>query len=108
MNYFVDIGVYETLVITSEKEKITENEMTQVFPNPFTSEVIVAFNLKEYQLVKIFILDSHGNLITEFMNTPLIQGRHTYQFSIPGNLSNTPADGVYYLELIKGQREETI
>jgi hypothetical protein len=107
MNYYIDIGAYETLVITSEEEFNSPAEITNVFPNPFQSEVSITITLNEPQDVRIWILDIKGQEITELENSFLASGSFHYQWS-PGNSPGMNCrDGIYYLNIEKGPIVET-
>jgi predicted outer membrane repeat protein len=108
MNYYIDIGAYETLVITSDPEFNSNTEGIFVFPNPFESEVNISFFLSESQPVKIFIIDSNGSIITRSVNTNLISGHHQFHFTIHDKETAKNTDGLYYLIIRIGQKEQTL
>jgi predicted outer membrane repeat protein len=107
MNYYVDIGAYETLVITSEMEKSDITGRTTVSPNPFSSEVKIDFCLDETTPVQIILLNAHGMVLRQLEKAVLSPGRHQYKWNIRSKDSNESADGFFILKIVRVQQEET-
>jgi hypothetical protein len=107
MNYNVDIGAYETLVITSEMETSDKTGLSSVSPNPFRSEVNIEFYLDENTPVQITLCNSLGMVLRQLENAVLSPGHHQYKWNIGNKDSNEFADGLFIVKIVRGQKEET-
>jgi predicted outer membrane repeat protein len=107
MNYYIDIGAYETLVITSEEELFSQNDVTNVFPNPFRSEVNITFTFKEPQNIIIWIVNTKGQVVEELENSFLTSGSYQYDWSPGDNQGINCSTGIYYLKIKKDKIVET-
>jgi hypothetical protein len=92
--------------ITNEVEFNIQEDITNVFPNPFNSEVNIAFTLQDPQYVRIWIIDSKGQVVDELENSLLLSGSWNYQWS-PLDKHDISRNGTYFLNIIKGQKVET-
>jgi predicted outer membrane repeat protein len=108
MNYYIDIGAYETLVITGEQETLSETGRIKVFPNPFASEVNIFFNIEETQFVQILIIDARGNVVRELENSLISPEFYQSQWRIDDESATKLPTGVYYLKVSRGQNNETL
>ena len=70
------------------------NIICEAFPNPFTNQVKIRFNLDKSSNVKLSIFDNLGNLVTVLNNGVLESGEKVFNFS-PTGLSK----GIYYYKL---------
>ncbi len=92
---------------TSQVEFNVQNNETNVFPNPFQSEVNVTFTLSQPEVVRIIIVDTQGKVVDKIEDAMLPSGTHHYQW-FPDVKSNTGTDnGIYFLNIIKGQNLES-
>ena len=62
-------------------QKLMIMMFTNVFPNPFKSEVNITFTLQDPQYVRIWIMDSKGQVVDELENSLLLSGSFYYQWS---------------------------
>ncbi len=93
--------------ITNEQEIHSMNGATNVFPNPFQSEVNIAFTLDEPMEVKVWITDINGRLVTELENKFLSSGTYQYKWTVINNSGKINRDGIYFLNIGKGPMVET-
>jgi len=107
MNYYLDIGAYETLVITSNPEFNSNTEGIFVFPNPFESEVNITFKLMEPHAIRVWIMDSKGRMVNELENSVLVSGSYQYHWAVGNSPGMTGRDGIYFLNIKKGTSIET-
>jgi hypothetical protein len=107
MNYYVDIGAYETLVITADKEVPERALQAAVYPNPFQSLVTVEFCLDEAVPVQVFLLDEDGRTVQQLMNTVLSPGHQRFEFEMGRITEGLPDSGVYFLEIRSGNKTES-
>lgn len=91
---------------TSQQEFNVQNGETNVFPNPFQSLLNISFKLNEPQVVRIIIADTQGRVVDEIVDGMLASGTHQYQW-FPDVKSNAGTDnGIYFLNINKGQNTE--
>jgi predicted outer membrane repeat protein len=107
MNSFIDIGAYETLVITGDNEMNLDENLIQIFPNPFGSEVNISFSIGEPQQVTITLLNAKGSLIKLIVNSHLTPGEHLYRIDNPDLDKNEYTAGMYYLQFSFGRKDIT-
>jgi len=102
-------GVYERSldVISSIAEK--NNEQTDFdlrnYPNPFSSETIISFSIKESSHVNISVYDVSGRLVSELLNGPVGEGYHEMIWSPSLNVSGK---GIYFCKLNLEGKSQTI
>ncbi len=58
------------------------------YPNPFSSEATLTYNIPEDGIVKLNVYNAIGELVTELLNETQVSGRHSVVFST-GNLSES-------------------
>jgi len=71
----------------------TEEEM-RVYPNPTTGEFTVDFNVKESGMVKLYIMDLNGNVLSKVLDKNMPAGKYTYNSNI-----NNVSSGIYFTTL---------
>ncbi len=72
------------------------------YPNPFTGETTIQFNLPESSYVSLVIYDGMGRLVRTVANEQMPAGDHKYLFA-----TNNLAPGIYYCNIKAGGRYET-
>ncbi len=79
-----------------EEYKNTHEEFTlyQNYPNPFTGETSIHFNLNKQQAVRIEVFNTSGQLLDVVLDENLGSGRHNIKWHPDGN-----APGIYILKL---------
>ncbi len=92
---------------TYESETIDQVDLTNVFPNPFHSDVNITFTLQDPRYVRIWIMDSKGQVVDELENFTLSSGTFYYKWSPENKKGINSSDGTYFLNIIKGQKVET-
>jgi predicted outer membrane repeat protein len=107
MNYYIDIGAYETLVMTSARENEFLEDGIYVYPNPFQSEVNIAFTVLKSEKVSIWLLNAKGQMVKELKNSTLPPGSYCYQFSTADFKGIKYLDSTCYLKIIKGKSVQT-
>lgn len=75
------------------KVDLVSNEL-QVYPNPTQGNINVGFNIPEFQLVRISLLDLNGKIVARLWNRDMDAGN--YNFNFP--LASVPA-GMYLLQV---------
>lgn len=72
------------------------------YPNPFTGETTIQFELAQPDKISLNIYDNSGRLVRAVANGPMGSGTHTYLFAT----NDLPA-GVYYCRLFTSSGSET-
>ncbi len=83
---------------TTEIEETTVIEQQynlRNYPNPFSNNTIISFQLSKPNNVKLQIFDISGNMIQEVVNQHQDKGNYQYEFNTSGNYS-----GIYFCRLI--------
>ncbi|MCU0346426.1 MAG: DUF4331 family protein [Saprospiraceae bacterium] len=79
------------------------------FPNPFTNETTIHYEVAEAGNVSIQVFDMNGKLVSNLVNAPMDKGRHTTQFDasslLPGvyfaKAKNANGDLLQVLKMVK-------
>ncbi|RFC55701.1 T9SS type A sorting domain-containing protein [Brumimicrobium aurantiacum] len=85
-----------------ENNELSNLNVTQNFPNPFSTETTVQFNLKEAADVSYSVVDMTGKVMLNVNEGNTIAGDH--QITIDGS---SFANGVYYLNITAGESNVT-
>ncbi len=84
-----------------DANNFTDNSisMSENYPNPFIANTNFSVSVAASKMVKLYVVDIHGNVVTNLLNKKLAPG--DYSFSWNGNNSNGSAcaPGTYYLVL---------
>lgn len=75
-------------------------------PNPFTSSVVLAFELESRERVTIDIFDLSGRLVRGFLAGSFPAGVHEFRWSGRNSLGQMTTNGVYFARLKTGTRSE--
>ena len=96
-------SIHPVGALTTVEAIAIENSFVNVFPNPFSSNATIALSLDEKSKVSITLFNVLGERIEEVVNTELVQGAHTF------NYSNTQIpSGVYILKVRVDEEEQVI
>jgi aminopeptidase N len=77
---------------------MSENQLMQNYPNPFSENTIIEFYLKKSQHARVCIYDQLGNKLFILTDKVYTKGKHHISFN-NGMLS----DGIYYYRLISDE-----
>lgn len=95
-----DHGIYRKKIEIKELE-ISDNSISQNFPNPFNSETVIHYRLQQNSLVTIKIYDLLGREVTTLVNEAKNKGR--YEVNLNGkNL----ASGIYFYRITTNNYSE--
>ncbi len=97
---FNNISKIEAVEFTVEESQVnienTKNENSIIcFPNPFTKNTTIEFNLPQTQKVKLEIYDIRGVKINTLINNELEKGNHQITFE-----NNNLQEGIYFVKLV--------
>lgn len=100
MLYFVQYTLGNTIVGISENEEMNNKIMLNAFPNPFSSNTQIFYELTDNVTVSIAVYDVLGNKIETLLNNELqTSGNHSLNFNAKDH-----AKGVYLVAVkIDGQ-----
>jgi len=100
-NTFIETIIPVTLTVNSDisvKEYIVDDQVL-IFPNPFSHETSIYFNLKNNQAVNLAIYDAQGKKVKTLINQELPGGNHHINWDgYEDNLHKMP-NGIYYCRL---------
>jgi predicted outer membrane repeat protein len=101
---FVDMGAYEVDFGTGIKPHAFQpnTDWHSVYPNPFTDQAVLSYELDSKTKVEINLYNSSGELIQTMLSEQQEAGKQELQFS-SGNL---PA-GVYFYRIITDTKQAT-
>lgn len=86
-----------------EEKQQVPSITTQIYPNPFNSEITIGFKLPDAVSVKIDIYDSSGHRIRMLLEKDLPSGHHTVNWDGTDNLGNRVKSGVYFCRIQAGR-----
>jgi len=81
-------------------EKIVDNTLLFNYPNPFSTETTINFNLKSETYTTLIISDLKGEIISTIVDKKLSAGFNSVNFNAE-NLTN----GIYFCKLITPEKE---
>ena len=88
----------------NEPVPAVEQELLQVYPNPFSTQLTLEFSITEFARVKLEIYDLQGRVVTMLADARYTPGTHTLSWDVSGNSQSRLADGIYLarMEVISG------
>ncbi len=102
------VWVYDTTYITilPEKEK-EDDKMIHIYPNPFSHQLHINYQLFEKAIVNIDILNISGKLITTLTNKTQLQGKYEEIWNGKDKNGNKVNSGLYLIRLQLGGKVYT-
>jgi len=88
----------EVIILSGFGQVSSENLNISIFPNPFTTQTNVQYNLNESSMVQIDVYDINGRTVAHVDNSMQAAGNHNYIF----NGSNP---GIYFVKMIVGGQQ---
>ncbi|MDD2611848.1 MAG: T9SS type A sorting domain-containing protein, partial [Bacteroidales bacterium] len=73
---------------------------TKCYPNPFSSEITISYNVPEEGRVRIDIYNSIGQLVSKVVNENLTAGEYSTVWNIESSNAGELANGLYICKLI--------
>ena len=102
---FDKMDIIQNVCETSSIEKLSRKQAGDAYitnyPNPFSSETTIKY-YSDGGHVNISILDTHGRIITNLVNTSIAQGTHEVQFNAMGL-----KPGTYYCQFQNNMMSQT-
>jgi flagellar hook assembly protein FlgD len=101
INYFLGLGT--TTDIAELFGNADELAITS-YPNPFSAETNISFNLNQPSTVNLSIYDNTGRLVSNLINEQLPAGSHSATWNGAENSGRKVQNGLYVFKLeINGQ-----
>ena len=93
VNYFLGI-----ITITDIEEAFAGLQKMEVnaYPNPFTEQVNISFDLNTTADVSVLIFDESGRMINNLYEGSLSGGSHSFAWAGNSNIGNKVNNGVYF------------
>ncbi|MBK9192779.1 MAG: T9SS type A sorting domain-containing protein [Crocinitomicaceae bacterium] len=85
----------ETASIAQEIAKPDFN----VYPNPFSNELTIQYELEIETPVEVSIYSSHGTLVAQLVNEIQFSGEHKFTWNLQNSASDKIESGLYYVVL---------
>lgn len=82
-------------------------ENMQAFPNPFSNETALEFQLKEASDVSIKVFNMQGSLIANVVSERLTPGVHRFTWNGRDLQGNTVSNGTYLFQFKAGEQQAT-
>ncbi|OFX80538.1 MAG: hypothetical protein A2X12_08390 [Bacteroidetes bacterium GWE2_29_8] len=95
-----EISTFRTNKLMKTSKLIYENEkpnteiVFDAYPNPFSDEINVSYDIPEYSTVRLDLYDILGNKIVTIVNENQINGTYSYK------IQPIKTSGIYFLKLI--------
>jgi len=70
-----------------------------VYPNPFTEQTVIHFNLQEPQYVSVYIYDLHGKLVKKLWKGQLDKGQQQMEWNGKSEENEEVPKGVYFYSM---------
>jgi len=76
-----------------------QTRLGQIYPNPFSTETTIPFELKEASHIKISILNLSGQEVCTLINKQLSPGKHTILWDGSDKSGNRVTEGIYFCRM---------
>ncbi|HSG67947.1 MAG TPA: C25 family cysteine peptidase [Bacteroidales bacterium] len=88
-------------IVTSvpEKEDYQPASLNEVYPNPFSDQTTINFNLERDMMVSVEVFNINGSKVATLANARLKAGEHSLQWDGTDNSGNKLGSGIYLCTL---------
>jgi len=76
-----------------------QTRLGQIYPNPFTTETTIPFELKDASSIKISVLNLLGQKVCTLINKQLPPGKHTVIWNGCDKSGNRVTEGIYFCQM---------
>jgi hypothetical protein len=95
-------GGMNSAVGTPEGEISGSDRMNiHTYPNPFSKETTIRFDLKESAHVRIQVFNQQGMMVAQLADEEMPKGNHTLKW--PSSMTAQLANGIYFCNIIAGK-----
>lgn len=102
VNYFIGYNP-----ITSLQENVEQLFSGTSFPNPFSSETTIVFDLEQRSPVTVQLYDMSGRLVNQLADAVYGPGRHTLQWDATNQAGERVDKGFYFCRIQSGNQVKT-
>jgi len=85
--------------MSTEENILQTQEFINNYPNPFNSESVINYSVKQYSRAKIKIFDLLGKEITTLLDKEISPGNYSINWEAKDNYGNSLPSGVYLIVL---------
>ncbi|MEW6684874.1 MAG: FG-GAP-like repeat-containing protein [Candidatus Edwardsbacteria bacterium] len=103
IDYF-PLGVEEQ---ESSKFKVQSSKLMQSYPNPFSQQTAISYQLSVSRSARLVIYNVAGQLVKTLVSGPQSQGVHTVNWDGTDNKGNRVSAGVYFVSFEAGDYKAT-
>ncbi len=96
VNYFLGLG---TTTDIAELFGNTDDQAVTSYPNPFSAETTIGFNLNEQSLVNLSIYDNTGRMVSNLINEQVPAGSHSATWNGIEDSGRQVQNGLYVFKL---------
>ena len=90
-------GILTGLPTTSVRDNLETGGILSVYPNPFTGNTRIGYEVKTNSMTRIDVIDMTGKLVNNLINEVQFPGKHEVIFNAEGLTS-----GMYYCRMRSG------
>lgn len=96
----IHAGNEEKFILTSVKPEINKSEFSaECYPNPFTKETTISFELKARSEVEVSIINLIGQKVTTLLQMEKMVGSHKVIWNGTDNSGNKVNSGIYFYNI---------
>lgn len=93
-------ALFRKISTSNENEMLSsQTRLGQIYPNPFTTETIIPFEIKEAANIKISIINLFGQEICTIVNKPLSPGKYTLYWNGSDKSGTRVMEGIYFCRM---------
>lgn len=96
VNYLLGIGTTTSISDLFGKKA---GQAVAAFPNPFSQETTLSFNLENESLVTVSIMDVSGSLIKTYSPVTLYAGEHSLRWDGKNDAGSPVRSGIYFYQV---------
>jgi hypothetical protein len=90
---------FKTGMATAVDDDLQALQQTAVYPNPFTTQTIIAIDVLEKTEIQVSILNQLGAEVSTLTNSKMINGKHTFTWMGGDNAGNNVSPGLYLIRI---------
>ncbi|MFK8044360.1 MAG: T9SS type A sorting domain-containing protein [Crocinitomicaceae bacterium] len=96
---FINVDSLTTAFLSINTAPVHSSAELTVFPNPFTEQTVINFNLQEPQYVTIYIYDLQGKLVKKLWKGQLSQGEQSIEWNGKSEQNEMVPKGIYFYSI---------
>jgi uncharacterized repeat protein (TIGR02543 family) len=94
-------ALFKQVISTANTNEMFSGQtmLGQIYPNPFSTETTIPFELKETSQIKISVINNLGQEVCTLINKHLQPGKYTLQWEGRDTNGNRVAEGIYFCRI---------